>query len=216
MQVQVVDLTESPRQDGLLEAVAVVHPEGDQAPNPLQQKLGPQAAAALQARAKRKLPDTFREPTKATHTNNKLQRVTKAPRPSPPVHRLPATRITAQAQSSDQATAHPLEKVSNDAVHPPEVLFNSANSGDAVVQPDDLEFSSSIAMKLATQAKRRMPESLAGPGNAVPKTRGVGTKPAPAALSFKAGPSDLDTKVRSCQGLGIHALHRPAPWSLAT
>lgn len=213
------DLTESLHKNGFCEAVAVGPDQykNDQAPHPLQQKLGPQAAAALQSGAKRKLPNTFREPAKAKHSKQKLQGPSKSQCVSPPVHRQPATRITAQAQPGDPAPAQPVEKVSSDAVQRLEVLYSSAQHDDAVAGPDGEDLSNSTAVKLPTQAKRRLPESLAGLNNVVTKARAVGTKCGPAALFLKAGPSELDTKVRKCpmQGLVFHGLHRPASQSSA-
>ena len=200
--MHVVDLTESSHQDGLCGAVEVEAAQQEvlaQVHNPSQprQKLGPQAAAALQAGAKRKLPDSFRThpPAKAKQNKQKaLQTQNKPQHAAPPVHRQPSTRITAQAQAVDQAAGHAMEKVSNDALHVKQVLKSSPQADGDVVDPSE-ESSNSTFVKLASQAKRRLPESLVGPNNAGLKARAAGAKAGPTALCLKAGPSEHDTKV---------------------
>lgn len=194
---KVVDLTESPHQDASSQSVGVAtvqqkEVQGHRLVQP-QPKLGPQAAAALQAGIKRKLPDSFRThpSAKPKHTKQKgSQDITKPNYAAPPTHRQPATRI-AQAHAVDKAAAHALEKASDDTLHGQAKLNNFAQTAETIK-------SSNTAVKLASQAKRCLPESLVGTNKPGLKARAAGSKVGPTALSLKAGPSEHDTKVYSC------------------
>lgn len=196
----VVDLTQSPHHDASSESVGVETAQQKEAqghsllqPQP---KLGPQAAAALQAGGKRKLPDSFRTHPSANPKQTKQkgsQDNFKPKHAAPPTHRQPATRIAAQAHAVDKEAAHTLEKASDDTLHGQAVLNNLAPTADTI-EP----YREGSGIKLASQANRCLPESLAGPNKPGLKPRTAGTKVGPTALSLKAGPSEHDTKVYSC------------------
>lgn len=179
-----------------------------------QPKLGPQLAAAMQAGVKRKLPDSFRTeaPAKPKQNNQKgSQEPTKRKYVAAPVHRLPATRVIPQARSDvDQAAAHTLEKARSDTLHDQSVLDSSQPSNGTIIEPS-VDMLSNTAVKPASQAKRRLPESLTAPNKPGPKTHAVGTKTGPTTLSLKAGPSEHDTKVKSwptcLHGLQVFLIH---------
>ena len=214
----VVDLTDSPHPNASFAAVTSGAAEHDKphghSLSQSQPKLGPQAAAAKQAGVKRKLPDSFRAgaPAKPTQNNQKRsQEPVKRKHAAAPVHRLPATRVIPQAHSVDQAAAHTLEKAPSDAaLHDQSVLDSSQPTNGIVIEPS-VEMLSNTAVKPASQAKRRLPESLAAPNKPGPKGQAVGTKAGPTMLSLKAGPSEHDTKVKSwptcSEGLQVFLIH---------
>ena len=201
--LNLVDLPESPHQDASSEVVGVETAQHKEAQGhnllQLQPKLGPQAAAALQAGVKRRLPESFRThpPAKHKHTKQNGSQDDIIPqRAAPPTHRQTATRIAAQGYAVGEAAAHTSETASDDAVHGQAQLNYPAPTADTI-DPHGEE-SSNTPVKLASQAKRRLPESLAGLSKPGLKARAAGTKVGPTALSLKAGPSDQDTKVYSC------------------
>ena len=196
-----VDLTAFPHQTVLPKSVSVETPqlkeiEGHNRLQP-KPKLGPQAAAALQAGVKRKLPDSFRThlPAETKQTKQKgSQDNIKPKHVVPAMHRQPATKIAAQAHTVDKADAHTVEKTSGNTG---QAVLNDCISTADTIEPYGEE-SSNTAVKLASQAKRRLPESLVGPNKPGLKAQAAGTKVGPPAMSLKAGPSEYDTKVYSC------------------
>lgn len=199
----VVDLTDSPHPNASFAAVDAGTAEHDKTSehslSQSQPKLGPQAAAAMQAGVKRKLPDSFRTDAPAKPKQNRQkgsQGPVKPKRVAAPVHRLPATRVIPQAHSVDQAAAHTLETAPSDALDDQSVLDNSQPPNGTIIEPC-ADMLSNTAVKPASQAKRRLPESLAGTIKPGPKAQTVGTKAGPTTLSLKAGPSEHDTKVCS-------------------
>lgn len=181
-----VDRSESPHQNALPESVGAgtiqqQESQGHKFSQP-QPKLSSQAAAALQVGSKRKLPDSFRShpPAESKQTKQKVSQDNVRPRHTvPATHRQPATRIAAQAHAVNKAAAHTLQKASNNTV-----------LGQAVLND--------TSVQLASQVKRRLPDSLVGSSKPGLKAHASGTKFGPTALSLKAGPSEHDTKVYSC------------------
>ena len=217
--MDVVDLTDSYRQsdtpsDGAvrLERNAEAHIfSGKQPPR----KLGPQAAAAMQAGTKRKLPDSFR-PQPPAQTNKARQKAPtehfKAQRAVAALNRQPNMRITAQAPAYNKAAATATAKI---AAAPPEQKgehHNSAHLADGAAKPLEEETANSIQKypeKLAAQTKRRLPESWTAPDSHHMKAQTTVARASATGTAVKAGPSEHDTKVYPVQTTRYQGLCTP-------
>ncbi len=201
--MDVVDLTDNTR-DGVAslarstDAVQSSSSHGH-AMERFQPKLGPQAAAALQAGTKRKLPDTFQKrPAISKHGKYQASADRDPARPAPPpAVRQPAVRITADLTQADVPTAGSVQASdsprSEIGVTPSRgsivQLLQNSKQPDYDTQPHQIP-----------SAQRRMPESLAEVVNgsvASGHSKGTAVHNAPATASSKVGPSEHDTKVPS-------------------
>ena len=175
----------------------------------MQPKIGPQAAAALQAGAKRKLPESFQQqPVRSKHSKAKPAPISNAARAaSPPAVRQPAVRISAPSAQEPTATAH-TDDVSDGTTDMPPTLAREAAAVHRVhpaVIPDSLKEprqGESDLQKPASQAsavQRRLPESLTKLHSSATTSRSIrpGSQLVPTAALAKVGPSEHDTKVTS-------------------
>ena len=203
--MDVVDLTDSYRQtdtpDGEImgpEQNAAAQRNSSEQPR---RKLGPQAAAAMQAGTKRKLPDSFR-PQPPAQTSKTRQKAPvehpKAQRAVPPLSRQPGMRITAQVPANSKAAANATGNIAAATLEHNGECDNSAHLDDDAVNPLEEETANKVQThpgKSATQAKRRLPESWTAPDGNQIKARPTGARASATVPAIKAGPSEHDTKV---------------------
>ena len=184
-----------------------------------QRKLGPQAAAAMQAGNKRKLPDSFRSQTLPKIDKSGQQKggkERKARPPMPTLHRQPGMRITAQMPAENQAAMHPVPKVSTFApAADTAVADNLARlQADSAVEQTGEEQSGSAQNqpeKPASQTKRLLPGSLTALKHVQQSVQATVMRPGLTAPFVKTGPTEHDTKVCSekCK-VKLHTAHRHA------
>lgn len=205
--MDVVDLTDGVRKNDTSPTYStevIEHTGANQHPaKGLQSKLGPQAAAALQASAKRKLPESLRTlPAKPKQSKRQTPTPHSTARPAvPPAIRQPAVRISANLPANSQASM-PLAHSSQ----PPANLQDSAGpaEGAAAVAPALQNSIGPVLEKPASQAtnpQRRMPDSLIklGSSSATSQSKGTAARNVSATVSNKVGTSEHDTKVGSCR-----------------
>lgn len=165
-------------------------------------RLAPQAAAALQAGAKRKLPDSFQQqPARPNPVRQQVPTARSTALPAPPsALRKPAIKIRPPVQQ--QAAAHSAHNLSGGSSHAPAMAVYGATTAPAkgatsIAHPDALPVLGKPVSQ-ASSAPRRMPESLSRQttgSSTSGHSKGVGVRNLSAAASNKVGPSEHDTKV---------------------
>ena len=178
----------------------------------MQPKIDPQAAAALQAGVKRKLPESFQQqPVRSKQTKPKPTPISNpAPPAPPPAVRQPAVRISAPSAQEEAATAHTDKTSTGTTDLPPKVAEEAAavhptDSALLAAAPTQPKQGESCLQKPASQAsavQRRLPQSLTKLHSNATTSRSIrpGSQPVPAAALAKVGPSEHDTKVTPALG----------------
>lgn len=173
----------------------------------MQPKIGPQAAAALQAGAKRKLPESFQQqPVRSKHSKAKPAPISNAARAaSPPAVRQPAVRICAPSAQEPIATAYTDDVSDGTTDLPPTVAreaaavhrVHPAMVADSLKEPGQGESDLQKPASQAPAVQRRLPESLTKLQTSATVSRSIrpGSQPVPTTALAKLGPSEHDTKV---------------------